>query len=115
MNQMLQMADGLHQQLAQAAEPPGPNEPEAAWRAMDLIDGQVHVGIPQPPTAATAKPGNPLAWQSRSATRYRTSGYSMSVALTGMTMRLPFPVTEGSVSSAYNLGSPSKPDRLQVA
>ena len=43
MNQKLHMADGLHQQLAQAAEPPGPNEPEASWRAMDLIDGQSHL------------------------------------------------------------------------
>ena len=70
MNQMLHMADGLHQQPAQAAVPPGPNTPEAAWRAMDSMDGQSHVGISQPHTAATAEPGTPPARQSRSATRY---------------------------------------------
>lgn len=115
MNQKLHMADGLEPQPAQAAEPPGPNKPEAAWRAMDSMDGQSHVGISQPHTAATAEPGNLPARQSRSATRYRKGGFAMSEALTGMTMRLPFPVTEGSVSSANNFGSPSKPDREQAA
>ena len=43
MNQMLQMADALDQRLAQGAEPPGPNEPEAVWWAMESMDGQSHL------------------------------------------------------------------------
>jgi ribosomal protein S12 methylthiotransferase accessory factor len=43
MNQMLRMADGLDQRLAQGAEPPGPNEPEAVWWAIDSMAGQSHL------------------------------------------------------------------------
>ncbi len=43
MNQMLQMADGLDQRLAQGAEPPRPNELDAVWWAMESMDGQSHL------------------------------------------------------------------------
>jgi hypothetical protein len=75
MNQKLHMADGLEQQPAQAAEPPGPNKPEAAWRAMDVMDGQSHVGISQPPTAATAGRGDPPP--------ARQSRFSLALGLAG--------------------------------